>query len=703
MYCYTPVFTATGEPNWEVEGTASCASYEKGCPCNDQWQVQCESFGYKTCELKSEGCYDPFAVECNEATEVKCTDEYSSYCWDKEWGSCPVYCKSNQTTCYATTYLSTGEVDYAAPATETCVDLAVGCTCDQQWEEKCTDSSGYSWCTPKFEGCPLECQENEQVCYTMQYTANGEVDFAKAVQQSCVSMDSPCPCNTEFEDQCTLEDWSYCQPKSHGSCPLSCTATEHHCFTTPYDAEGFVDYEAEWEESCVTAADGCPCDSTWEKRCSMSDGGDGSYSWCTLKSESCPIDCGEVVTCYHHSGNYSCATESGCTCEADEMSCQDAAGKMECFAKEWYGESCPLVCDYETHNYCYEVGFDGQGMMIWTEYCHLRPSADDWDCPVICKSDSAKKCRSGWDAYCIGMSEECPEECTPEQQLCVVPNYDTSGTMLSSPIKCAASNEECPCGDNTVKCTYEGWSYCESTAFGCPITCAADEKLCDPISYTAEGEWDFTAQSTQSCVKQDQTCPCGANAKPCKWTDDWGYEEEYCAPQIESCPVTCSEGQKRCYRTDFNSSGYPESESESCVPEGQSCQCGTHSQTCYDPWFEGDVCYPMWDFWSNKKFTCPVVCAANEQYCFIPSYDAKGNWISTAEMCVAQGQSCDCSQGQNSFSCTWNDPTLEHLWNGCRPMAATVLIPTVHRVRCPAAWWRIIYPMVPHLDGSNLP
>ena len=119
------------------------------------------------------------------------------------------------------------------------------------------------------------------------------------------------------------------------------------------------------------------------------------YSWCTLKSESCPIDCGEVVTCastrlprrssvlgilvpkethdpkqihrevtrwpyvmehlrnftiiiiiiiiiiirshgfihshpdsmaaegYHHSGNYSCATESGCTCEADEMSCQD--------------------------------------------------------------------------------------------------------------------------------------------------------------------------------------------------------------------------------------------------------------------------------------------------------------------------------------------------------------------------------------------
>ena len=44
----------------------------------------------------------------SERQEVKCTDEYSSYCWDKEWGSCPVYCKSDQTTCYATTYLSTG-------------------------------------------------------------------------------------------------------------------------------------------------------------------------------------------------------------------------------------------------------------------------------------------------------------------------------------------------------------------------------------------------------------------------------------------------------------------------------------------------------------------------------------------------------------------------------------------------------------------
>ena len=108
-----------------------------------------------------------------------------------------------------------------------------------------------------------------------------------------------------------------------------------------------------------------------------------------------------------------------------------------------------------------------------------------------------------------------------------------AGNILSSPTKCVADGEECPCGDNTVKCnswrccffvdqsnflaavkgwslktnpvnaflheshrislvlphlgTFEDWSYCESTGIGCPMTCAADEKLCDPISFTAAG------------------------------------------------------------------------------------------------------------------------------------------------------------------------------------------------------------------------
>ena len=37
---------------------------------------------------------------------------------------------------------------------------------------------------------------------------------------------------------------------------------------------------------------------------------------------------------------------------------------------------------------------------------------------------------------------------------------------------------------------------------------------------------DWAAPVQESCAKLNATCPCGANAKPCKWTDDWGYEED---------------------------------------------------------------------------------------------------------------------------------------------------------------------------------
>ncbi|CAK8996318.1 Uncharacterized protein SCF082_LOCUS4737, partial [Durusdinium trenchii] len=36
------------------------------------------------------------------------------------------------------------------------------------------------------------------------------------------------------------------------------------------------------------------------------------------------------------------------------------------------------------------------------------------------------------------------------------------------------------------------------------------------------------------------------------------------------------------------------------------------------------------------------------------------------EICVPQGQACDCSKGQNAFACTWNDPTWGS-WTECLP------------------------------------
>lgn len=33
---------------------------------------------------------------------------------------------------------------------------------DETWEDKCTDSYGYSWCTPKAYPCPITCAMDEQ-------------------------------------------------------------------------------------------------------------------------------------------------------------------------------------------------------------------------------------------------------------------------------------------------------------------------------------------------------------------------------------------------------------------------------------------------------------------------------------------------------------------------------------------------------------
>ena len=40
--------------------------------------------------------------------EHVCKDEWSAYCWDKSWGSCPVTCTYEETYCYSYVYDSTG-------------------------------------------------------------------------------------------------------------------------------------------------------------------------------------------------------------------------------------------------------------------------------------------------------------------------------------------------------------------------------------------------------------------------------------------------------------------------------------------------------------------------------------------------------------------------------------------------------------------
>jgi len=198
------------------------------------------------------------------------------------------------------------------------------------------------------------------------------------------------------------------------------------------------------------------------------------------------------------------------------------------------------------------------------------------------------------------------------------------------------------------------------------VVCAEDEKLCDAMSFTPEGLFDWTAPISESCVKLNATCTCGANAKMCKWTNDFGDKEEVCYAEVEPCPESCAAGERRCYLTDYNASGFPVKYYERCAPEGQSCPCGTNTQECLDPVFGESFCYPVVDFWLNEPMQCPVFCSEQQDYCYIPSFDAKGEWLTTTEECVPKGQACDCSRGTNAFSCTWKDE-LWGSWTECLP------------------------------------
>ncbi|OLP84320.1 hypothetical protein AK812_SmicGene34816 [Symbiodinium microadriaticum] len=193
MYCYTNVYTETGEIDWDATSMnePTCSTYDKGCTCNEQWEEECDSWGYKYCEQKSVGCFDPFDVTCMDY-EVKCQDSFQSYCWDPSWGACPLYCNSTETYCYSYGYDVSGMMNYS-DYHEYCAPADTGCTCNAKWEHKCTDQWGYSWCQEKTQACPITCGTDEQDCWMTPYAADGYPDWNASYNQTCHPIDQPEP------------------------------------------------------------------------------------------------------------------------------------------------------------------------------------------------------------------------------------------------------------------------------------------------------------------------------------------------------------------------------------------------------------------------------------------------------------------------------------------------------------------------------
>merc|ERR1719440_2544115 len=96
-------------------------------------------------------------------------------------------------------------------------------------------------------------------------------------------MTGTCPCNTQWENSCTMKDpfsgesYSWCQEKSF-ACPVQCADNEQTCWGAAYHANGTAIMETfgegadaysypKYTESCQPAAQSCPCNAQAEHTC----------------------------------------------------------------------------------------------------------------------------------------------------------------------------------------------------------------------------------------------------------------------------------------------------------------------------------------------------------------------------------------------------------------------------------------------------
>ncbi|CAE8594683.1 unnamed protein product [Polarella glacialis] len=695
--CYATTYDAEGNANYTAPGQQSCANISEGCPCNAKWEEKCsgpygswcqdkqwgkcpilcaegetlcyetlyDSSGYpdymaegnQTCADKNAGC------PCNSKHENKCTDSWGSWCTAKMYGDCPITCKETEQVCFVTVYDSiTGEANYSAPSTQVCADMTAGCPCIAEFENKC-EMDGYSWCQSKKWQCPITCKDTETTCYAMAYSQDGYPDYDVAGNQSCAPLDVGCPCDSQFEDNCSGLYGSYCQAKVYGSCPLSCAQDEYLCYDTVYTDLGEPDWYAEGNQSCANMTSGCPCNAQWEQKCTDSYG-----SWCQSTSYSCPLDCGTDSICYGANGNMSCPTASGCVCDdATEHSCPDPymPGRNQCLSKTWYS-ACPLTCQ-AGESLCYSSGFDDTGAPTWTDVCSV---VSDWMCPVLCAA-GASKCGQGDMSYCIQSSQSCPVECKDTEQSCWVDSYDAQGQYSSGVDQCVPLTQKCPCGSGAINCTSDGMSYCLPATMTCPVVCKeGTEKTCVVMSYTASGSWDDAATKMQ-CVANAQSCSCGTNAKLCKFTDENGLSEDYCLPSkvdgIEmTCPVMCKSDEQTCYQVDYNTTGYTLGFKQTCAAASASCPCGKETLKCKDGMTGDSYCMPNYDLWLKQPTVCPVACDYMvEEMCSVPSFDSLGEVVSVKDTCIPKDGKCDCKLGTNAQSC--NRSTVWGEWTECIP------------------------------------
>jgi len=247
-------------------------------------------------------------------------------------------------------------------------------------------------------------------------------------------------------------------------------------------------------------------------------------------AESVSCDWQTEETCYDDNWNpESCASISGggCPCAAGEQKC----GMMDDYAGWCSAEACPLSCDWQTEEACYDDNWN-------TESCHL---ISDGGCPC---SAGEQKCgmQDNYAGWCS--AEVCPLSCDWQtEEACYDDNWNTESCH-------SISDGGCPCAAGEQKCgmmyDYAGWCSAEA----CPLSCDwKTEETCYDDNWNAE-----------SCTSiSDGGCPCAAGEQKCGMMDDWAG---WCS--AEACPLSCDwQTEETCYDASWTVT--------SCAPKSEGC------------------------------------------------------------------------------------------------------------------------------------
>lgn len=463
-------------------------------------------------------------------------------------------------------------------------------------------------------------------CFNASYSLMGNNYVATAStyanQSGCVSSAATCSCGAggklcsgvvplQISGTAEAETVAFCVPSSVTTCPTTCG---NPCVSLNYDSNGNPLGPGLPNTSgllALTCGASCTCNPTWENKCTQN-----GVPMCVPKAYGpCPVDCGANTTCVGIAFNPDGSTKVSSVC-------YDASS---------HGGMCPTICDPVTSDLC------GSG---------------SWDPAAYC----APK----------GLCLPPAPTCTASQQLCYGTNASTAYTLEDVGV-CVDASKPCPCPVGQQPCMdSNGVSFCSAFGCPLNCGDMTVNQTCTVTSFLPDGSLDPKSLSNQVCAALNVPCPCGNNSISCSYTDAFNLTNVYCQPlNVDGfqtqCPLSCTASQQLCYVVNYDGTGAYTGYSQSCAAATAACPCGKGTQTCFDE-VGSPYCLPTVDYVTGQTQSCPVVCNATTQNtCNTPLYDLTGNVVGVNTSCVASNQQCPCPatiQGlpTNAKPCTYMNP-----------------------------------------------